>query len=409
MRFLLHCRAGAALPLLLACACNNKAAPVDSASPRCEASPVDGPLPEALPTLAVQELDISELEAGDLDGDGCAELLVTTRNTLEVIRGPVTPDLSRAPLHVDGTFGQTSGAWEDSPLATFDVDGDGQEELLLGGWSADPDGYGAVRLLRLEGWAFTLLGEYTGPEVSGHYLGRAVSPAGDQDDDGQVDLLVAGNFAASAAYLISAGTPSGPVEEAARLVVRGGEHVGWDVDAADLDGDGRPELVISATDAVAIFAAGTEGVVDMADADALHRAHTGIAAVLTPDPDGDGVAELWVGAWEAARVLRFAEPMAPEAGPTGAWINRRYLGDVLVAPGDLDGDGRGEVALRYAPEAGGKAWVVVTPQEGTVDLGAEAPLLELRSTWGLVPVVLEDDTPVLATWEPGELRLLTLR
>jgi hypothetical protein len=275
------------------------------------------------------------LATGDLDGDGRDDLIVGAPGDLRgagitqvgsayaVFTGALpagsTTITAQADLTVNGTV--ASGHFGTS-VAAGDVDGDGQDDLVVGGpgshwWLASYSYAGAAYV-----WSGPVSGtttdttadlKITGVDVS-DAVGVFVAVPGDLDGDG-VDELVIG-----ASGDTTGGTDSGklgvfwgPVGggsdtiDGADVIVRGVSsftYVGEGVGAGDLDGDGLDDLVVSswAEGAWVFYGPPADGVWRVDDAD-LHVMTSGAAPAIPTfgspsrpvgDLDGDGLADLLV-------------------------------------------------------------------------------------------------------------------
>jgi hypothetical protein len=303
---------------------------------------------EALLVLSASDpsLELGAALAGgvDLDRDGGVDLALGAPGA-EGGRGAVLlwHASSSGSVGVEEAFAVLEGATEGdragaSAAVAGDLDGDGFEELLVGvpGHGGRGEGTGAAFLflgpisgsVRVEDAAVSMLGE-----ASGDAAGSAVAPAGDSDGDGYDDLLVGAPSSdrsaarGGAAYLLLGPLSGGGLELADADAVfsgdREGLEVGSDVAGGDVDGDGLDDVLVgapgsdlAATDngvgylllgpfSGSFCTCGSDAKIYGRDSD--DRA--GQAVALPGDMDGDGYGELLLGApgADTAAVLLGAE------------------------------------------------------------------------------------------------------
>jgi hypothetical protein len=172
----------------------------------------------------------------DLDADGDLDLVVVRnpRHDGEISSRPTT------------IYEQHEGSWRIAStiesagrgraVAVFDIDRDGLPDLVL---AADRFGDGPTRLYRNDGeFRFTDASEVWG--LPDDMVTLAVA-AVDLNDDGWIDVVVSGD------ERVLMGGPDGftiSVQEVLRWELNGDEDDPAGIAVGDLDGDGRPDLVI---------------------------------------------------------------------------------------------------------------------------------------------------------------------
>ncbi len=152
--------------------------------------------------------------AGDVDNDGFPDIMVGASGNdfggLGAGRVYVYSGKSRQGLF---TFtGETDFDYFGAALSSAgDVDADGFDDIIIGAWGSDAGGMDAGRAYVYSGKTQALLYTFTGSTANGRF-GKAVSGAGDVNNDGFDDLVVgeyylsAVNQSAGSAYVYSGKT-----------------------------------------------------------------------------------------------------------------------------------------------------------------------------------------------------------
>ncbi|MFH1467175.1 MAG: MopE-related protein [Pseudomonadota bacterium] len=285
------------------------------------------------------------------------------------------------------------GAWEGeeagwSLAGLGDVNGDGFDDCAVGSphWSEGAEGRGAAWILfgdpsPRSGALRDLTMVFAG-EDAGAAAGLAVAAAGDFNGDGYPDLVwgapEAGGtrLVGGAAYIAFGGPGLAPgVMGRADLWYPGTQSGGQQGSAVagggDVDGDGLDDVLIGAQSsdlsaplagAAFLFlgdrrpASGSSAVADAVFTGGLNQANAGHALAMVGDTDGDGLADMLVGApgcdlWDrcyASLVLGAASPhdlRLDEGDVVFTGVNGTRAGAAVAGAGDVDGDGLADLLI----------------------------------------------------------------
>lgn len=352
-----------------------------------------------------------QVATGDFDGDGTVDVAVTNETAGNVALFMQRGGGAFSSTVADLTRGNASDSPGASGIAIADLDADGDLDLAV----AAPTSSSIVTYAQ---WSPAILGAQPRQTIgsSAATLGVSALYAADLDGDGRIDLISANTGAGTLSVFTQ--QPDGLFPVLPSTTIGGGTLVGVNgVLAADLNADGRLDLVCSnpTSNDFAVFVQSAGGVFAAAPTQRVGGAGVtnGAHRVIAADVDLDGDLDLVTANRTQNTITAFAQtsPGVFAAAPT--WS----VGSGAATPGprsvvalDIDRDGR--IDLASANSTGNSLTVYLRNADGTFPA---SPSITLSHALLIGPAVLAaedldgDGLPELVCGCTGSQRLLAFR
>ncbi len=270
----------------------------------------------------------------DLDGDGKPDLFVSkgSSNTAGVFRN--TSSGGNISFATELDLAATGNNHEGTALG--DLDGDGKPDIVL----TNSNGTNSVSVFRNTSTvgSISFSAKMDFPVVNGPYS----VAVGDLDGDGKPDLVIANNGANQISVYRNTSTP-GNISFDARIDFTVGTNP-YSIAIADLDGDGKADLAITtqgSSSALSVMKnTSTAGVLSF-DQPINYATLAGSFVVSVGDLDGDGKPDLAAASSSSNSVTVIRNTSTPgnlSFGSQQNFATGNY--PVCVSISDLDGDGR---------------------------------------------------------------------
>ena len=334
---------------------------------------------------------------GDLDGDGKPELVVANQgsNTVSVIRNTATfgsivsSSFSAKVDFVTGSFPYS--------VTIGDLDGDGKPELAVANYIST-----TVSVIRNTSTSGSIVPSSFAPKVDFATGTNPYSVAiSDLDGDGKAELTVANRGSNTVSVLRNTSNVGSIISSsfAAKVDFTTGSYP-QSVTIGDLDGDGKPELAVAnyGSSTVSVFQnTTTSGSIDINSFTFKVDFTTGSSpnSLTIGDLDGDGKPDLVV-------VNRFSNTVSVIRNTstsgnigTGSFVSKvdfiTGIQPVSVAFGDLDGDGKPELAVANS----GSSTVSLLRSRDIIAISISNGAWNNPSTWNINRIPLPSESVII--------------
>ena len=282
---------------------------------------------------------------GDLNGDGKPDLVVANNSvsgTVSVLLNTTAPGTTTASFATQQTF--SVGSHPAASVAIGDLDGDGKPDLVVAN-----EGSNTVSVLLNTTAPGANTPSFAAQQTFATGSGPFSVAIGDLNGDGKPDLAVTNSYSNTVSVLLN----TTPCVTAFGVSAKTDFAVDYDpvsVAIGDLNGDGKPDLVVANYNSVSVlFNTTTSGSTtpSFASSQDFSTGSDSISVAIA-DLNGDGKPDLVVANEGSNTVSVLLNTTAPGANTPSFAAQQTFAtgsGPFSVAIGDLNGDGKPDLAV----------------------------------------------------------------
>ena len=281
---------------------------------------------------------------GDINSDGKPDLIVVNNSGVAVLVNTTAPGAASGSFTAQHTFAAGLSPWS---AAASDVNGDGKVDLIVANYNDN-----TVSVLLNTTAPGATVPSFAALQISPVGSGPRSVAVADVNGDGKPDLIVTNSIGGSVSILLNTNVPGANLLRFAPAVTFASGQIPNAVSVADVNGDGKPDLVVAnqGTNTVSVLlnttATGGASVPSFAAQQQFTDAN--LNAVTAADVNGDGKPDLIMANSGNNTVSVLPNTTPPGAVSTSFATMQNFgtgNGTDSVTTADVNGDGKRDIIV----------------------------------------------------------------